>query len=163
MVQTLKKYAPWVIVLLCVLSALWSWYHPKEVIRTNTEWREVTKEVKVKVLVPVHDGKVESTGAVLQENPVLAKADCPPSRGGSEVVTTLTPSTGEAHILIKPKEPSLFAFEDQKELGIRYNGIKGGLYGRWTFVRVGNLYGALYGEINTKPDSFVGAEVSYRW
>ena len=163
MIQGLKRWFPWTLAALCLISALWSWYHPKEVERVRTEYQERTRIVYVKVPVKIPSGEVQGTGETVQSNPVIATADCPPSSNGSDIVTTITPSTGEAHILVKPKSPDLFAFEDQKEIGVRYNGVRAGMFGRWTFVRVGNLYGALYAEANTKPDAQVMAELSYRW
>lgn len=161
--QNLKKFAPWALVLLCLASALYAWYRPKQEIRLYPEYIDRTKTIIKRVPVPVEGGAVQGTGETVQGNPVVAKADCPPAPNGSDVISTVTPSTGEVHILVKPKPRSLFGFEDAKELGVRYNGIQAGIYGRWTFVRVGNFYGALYGEADTQPHAFAGVEISYHW
>jgi hypothetical protein len=95
---------------------------------------------------------------------VTAVGEAPKSRTGYDIKTTLTPSTGETRIFVQPKRLSLLGFENEKEIGIRY-GLRPeyDLYGRWTFLRVGSFYGALYAEANTAPEANVMFEVSYRW
>jgi len=168
MMDKVKLYSPWVIALLMLSAAVWSWYHPKEVERIRTEYQDRTKTVYVKVPVPVQGGNVQGTGDTVQGNPVVATADCPATPGGSEVVSTVSPSTGEVHILTRPKPLSLFGFEDQKEIGARYGVGKTeiDLFARWTFFRVGSFYAAAYAEgsmIGTTSSSNVMLEVSYRW
>jgi hypothetical protein len=160
----MKTAIPWIIALVALTAALWAWYHPNETERVVTEYRDRTKTVFVKVKVPIEGGAVVGTGDTIQGNPVIAKADCPKSSTGSEVVTTITPSTGEVHVLVRPKKVKLIGFEDDMEIGLRF-GLKpeNDLFARWTFLRVGVLHFALYGEANTLSESNAMLEVSYRW
>jgi len=160
----MKTYIPWVIALLAIMAALWSWYHQKEVVRSESVFVDRTKTIYVKVKVPIVGGAVIGTGGSLQGNPVVATADCPKSPTGSDIVTTVTPSTGEVHILVKPKPVSLFGFEDDMEVGLRL-GLKAenDIFARWTFFRVGSIHVAFYGEANTLSESNAMLEASYRW
>ena len=145
---------------LALFSAIWMWYHPKTV--TQAHETVVLKSVPGQTIYRVKncivEGPTPSTGAI-----PVASGVVPVSLWGGEVVTNLTPSNGEMTISYTPKTKPLFGFENDKEIGIRYNALQGSVFGRWTFVRVGSFYGALYVEGATDRHAFAGAELSYRW
>lgn len=171
MKPTLREIIISAIALLCITSAVYSWYHPKELsVPGPVQWRDVTKNVTNPAIVECKNDTLVVTNEEkpIEEQegpkePIIATGNVPASTGGFELETGLSPSTGVATIYAKPVPRSLFGFEDSKELGIRYNGLQGGLFARWTFFRVGSFYGALYGEGATDRHMFAGIEASYRW
>lgn len=168
----LKLYGPWALALLGLFSAIWSWYHPKYESdgTTRTVYQNVTKNVTKTVPVACPNGVIRGTGAdfVIPASqtgsfePVLSEGDVPASQGGFDLKTTLSPTTGEVTIWAKPTPRAFFGFENDQEIGIRYNLTEGQLFGRWTFVRVGSFYGSAYAEGSTDHHFFGGFEISYR-
>lgn len=166
--DSFKKYFPYSVATVALIAALYAWYHPKVEVRNQTEYVDRTRVVYKTVPVPVQGGTLQGTGETVQGNPVVAKADCPKSAAGSDVVSTVTTSTGEVHILVRPKKESLFSFLDDKEIGLRYGLGRSeiDLFGRWTFLRVGAVYGSLYAEGSVDTERSQGnimLEVSYRF
>ncbi|HCJ52966.1 MAG TPA: hypothetical protein DHV25_04600 [Candidatus Kerfeldbacteria bacterium] len=119
---------------------------------------------------PVSDGIVACEVVALDEKidgfPVTAKAKCPKSKVAYDVASVIVPASGETRIFIKPEKRSLFSFENDKEVGLRY-GLRPevDLFGRWTFIRIGEMYGSIYGEVSSGIDANANMmiEVSYRW
>jgi len=162
---SLKVLIPWVIATIMLMSALWSWYHPRIEYApdgtyqriTETKWR--TKQVKI----TTPDCTVEATDETIEGNPVTATAELETDDADYEIATTITPSTGKTEIFIQPQKPGLFDFKDEKELGFRYGMNEMEIYGRWTFLRIGAFYLAGYGEASTDNHSSLMMELSYRW
>lgn len=169
--EKLKLYGLVGITLLAFFSAIWSWYHPRYESdgSIRTVYVNVTDKIRHSVAVPCPGGVVQGTSESLPSSqegpkePVIASGDVPASGGGFEVKAVLSPETGQASILALPKPKPFFGFEDTKEIGVRYNGLQGSLFGRWTFVRVGSFYGSLYAEGSTDRHAFAGVEVLYRF
>jgi hypothetical protein len=166
----LNTYGAYSVSALALFSAIWMFYHPRYEPdgSIRTVYQDVTDKTHHNPTVKCQDNHLVVTGntpPASQEGPkylVIASGDVPASTGGFELKTTLSPSTGEATIWAKLVPRPLFGFEDSKEIGLRYNGVSGGAYARWTFVRVGSVYGSLYGDLYP-GHSFAGLEVSYRF
>lgn len=159
------------IAIVAISSAVYSWYHPQQVPGPG-QWSNVTKNVTVAPTVTCQNGtllvKTPETAPNAQEGtkePIIVEGHV----HGFDLKTGLSVTTGQATIYAMPTRRPLFGFENGKEIGFRYNGIQANVFGRWTFVRVGNVYGALYGEGATDQFSrtgsrmFAGLELSYRW
>lgn len=187
----LKTYMPWAIALTAVFSMIWGWYHPAvPEIRYAPDGTVMT--VYQKVSVPIRSGdrvKCPEQGILTsgnlfdpkygsytspnmppasqegQNEAIIASGHVPASTGGYNAQVGLNTASGEASIWVKPEPRSLFGFENGKEIGFRYDWMhqRSDIFARWTFVRVGSLYGSFYGEISNAPDSKLMAELSYRW
>ena len=110
---------------------------------------------------------VKGTGEVIFNMPVTGGAKLPSTDSGYEVKSTISPSTGETHLIVSPVTRPLFAFMDEKEVGMRY-GLASpeiDVYGRYTFLRIGNFYGSVYAGVSggVHSSANIMAEVSYRW
>jgi hypothetical protein len=160
------------IAFMAVTVALWGWYHPQTVnVPGPVEYRDITKEVKVEPKVVCKDNTITVVQPETVKQPiegpkesVIAEGSVPASNGGFNLVTELSPSTGQATMeAIAIKQP-LFGFPNEKEVGVRI-GISGdkAVYGDWTLIRVGAIYGGLYAEIDSKDKASADIEVSYRW
>jgi hypothetical protein len=114
-------------------------------------------------------GKVDLPETVLStpSRQVLAMKDLPPSRGGTEVLAVLDTATGRTEIFGKEKKRSLFAFENEKRIGVRYGadllGPRGDLFGEYTFFRAGNAYLSIGSSVTNRGDAYLGASIDYRF
>lgn len=172
-----------VLAVLMAGAALYSWFRPVPVIREKvfTPVPQIKEVVKIKrVAVPVEKViVVEKEKAVKalqlpdevakdEKKQVIATAEVEPYEGKTDVVAVLDTGSGEATVLARRKPLPFFDVINKKEIGIRYGissaqGQEAQVFARWTLVRVGAVYGAVYGEISQKPDAQVMAELSYRW
>jgi len=157
----IKTYFPWVIALLAVSAAVYGYYNPKTV--TQTHETVTLRPVAGKTVYKLKECLVEAKNAISGVLPI-ATGVIPQAPYGGEVVSNLTPSTGDVNISFTPKTKPLFSFENDKEIGLRY-GLRDEVqvFGRWTFLRVGSFYGAFYGQADSDKEWNAMAEVSYRW
>ena len=91
-----------------------------------------------------------------------------PYDGNTNVISVINTKTGVSEIVAKQEPLSFFAFEDKKEIGVRYGySIKNfqevDIYGRWDFVRIGNVHVGVYGDANTAGDAKAMVSVGYKW
>jgi hypothetical protein len=165
-------------------SAIYAWYKPPSIV-TNTEYvkvpeiKTVTKINRVEVPGPTKIVTIEKkvvteklklpdwikSDANLQ---IIATAEIPPYKGTTNAVAVLDVKEGDSEIIVKQVPLPLFGFENDREVGIRAGyGIKDAteatIYGRWTFMRVGNFHLGAYGESNSQGDAKIQAELSYRF
>ncbi len=175
-----------IITLIAVTSAGVAWYKLQHTpILTKTEYVEVpkiktvTKIKTVKVPGPTQIVTVEKEVVVEklklpewvktdEDKQVIATAEVPPYAGKTEAVAVIDTKTGESQIIAKQAPLPLFGFENKKELGIRAginlkDEAEGGIYGRWSFLRVGNLHLGAYGEANSRGDAKAMLEIGYRF
>jgi len=80
----------------------------------------------------------------------------------------LDTKTGESKLIAKQQPVPFIDFENKKEIGVRYgatikNGMEADIYGRWDFLRIGNVHLGVYGEANTSGDAKAMVGISYRW
>lgn len=157
--DNLKTWAPWGICLAALLSALWLWYHPKTVHDgpLTPGWHDVTTP-------PGSPRKASKQPPTGNSRPLLAQGEVPASTEGFELSTGFSGTSDEVKIWASPIPRPFFGLENGKELGVRYDFLSqtGSVFGRWTFVRVGDFYGSLYAE-GRSGSSYAGAEISYRW
>jgi len=188
MIEKAKTYALIVLVCIAIGAMLWGWYKPAPLaVQPQKEYvvapeQKIVEKIK-KVLVPGPERIVTIEKKVVSEKldlpdsiknddskQVIANAEIQPYKGKTSVVTILDTKTGEGQTITKQLAPPLFAFENTKEIGIRY-GLstkadrprEGVLYGRWTFFRVGNFKLAGYGEINTSSEAKALIDTRYEW
>lgn len=175
-----------VVTLIALVSAVVAWYrlqHQVPVNRTEfikvPEVKTVTKIKRVEVPGPTKIVTVEKEVVVeklklpdwvkTDENKqVIATAEIQPYEGKTDAVAILDTKTGESVIVAKQIPLPLFGFENSKEIGLRAGvNIKGeaetGIYGRWSFLRVGNLHVGAYGEANSRGDAKAQLEIGYRF
>jgi hypothetical protein len=173
-----------IIAVLAVLSAIYN-FRKAPVTVTRDRYTEVPKEKAVEKIrtvtvpgptkivtieKPVIAEKLDM-GIDFAEDPekqAIANADLPPSKAGYSAVAVIDMADGHTVIQAKEKPLPLFGFPSEKEIGLRYglrsNGLQGGnVYGKWTFLRVGNLYLGAYGEIDTRPEAKAMLDLSYRF
>jgi len=172
--------------LVAVIAAVVGWYKAQhQPVVSTVEYVEVpqiktvTKIKTVKVPGPTQIVTVEKTVVVeklklpewikTDENKqVIATAEVPPYQGTTNTVAVLDTVTGTSQIVAKQVPLSFVAFENEKELGLRAGvGLKNttevGVYGRWTFLRVGNAHLGAYGEANSNGDAKAQVEIGYRF
>lgn len=174
-----------VVAIVAVSSAAWNFYHPQIRTVTQTQYQTVEKErvvdkiriVRVpgpKEIVTIEKIKVVEklglpSGIANDPNQVITgNADLAASEGGTSVVSVLNTTTGETQLIAKEKPLSLFGFPSDVEAGIRY-GLstdtvqQGQVYGRWQFLRVGNIYLGAYADMSTKPEARAMLDVSFHF
>lgn len=174
------------ITLIALTSAGVAWYKYKNApVLTQTEYVEVpkiktvTKIREIKVPGPTQIVTVEKEVVVeklklpdwvkTDENKqVIATAEILPYAGKTDAVAILDTKTGASEIIAKQVPLPLFGFENDKEIGVRAGiNMKGeteaGVYGRWSFLRVGNLHLGAYGEANSRGDAKAQLEIGYRF
>lgn len=167
--------------ILVVLSLTYNWYRvaPKVSTKVYTQAQppNQVKDVPKKVIetkIKVYDKaklkkKIELPPEVdLEETEVITVTDTPKTRSGMTVVTTVDKTTGETKSHIKEKELSLFGFENEKRLGVGYSINSKGetivdTHAEYSFIRVGNIYGSVRGEVNTKAELKGTLNLDYRW
>jgi hypothetical protein len=174
--------------LFCVMlfAAISGWYKPANEIVTTVylkpkEEKVVTKIKRVDVPGPqtvitiekeviVEKLKLPDWFAKDKNEQPIANADLMPTRAGYSVVGTINTQTGEGGIIAKEKEQPFIGLPNEKEIGIRYGlstqgatGSEANVYGKWNFLRVGNVHVGTYGEINSDPDAKVMIDASYKF
>ena len=74
----------------------------------------------------------------------------------------------QGNIIAKEKQRSLLGFPNEKEIGMRagYN-VKAlpqvSVFGRWSFLRVGNIHLSAYGEGNSEGNATAQLELGYKF
>ena len=92
---------------------------------------------------------------------MLAVGELAPWKGKTEVISTLNTKTGVGRIISKRLPLPFIDFQNDKEIGLTY-GTDVEIYGRWTFLRVGNIYVAGYASYR-RDGEIAGIQASYRW
>jgi hypothetical protein len=131
----------------------------------------------------VHDLQLPAAIAIDPDKQVTATGQVV-NRDKSKVdaVSVLDTKTGVSEIDMKTEARPFFAFVNEREIGIRggmtLRGLGGALYGRWTFLRTGDVHYAVYGEATSPPfagtpvinattatqgDGKIMLDISYRW
>ena len=172
------------VILIAVTSAIYGWFFRAPDIRGLPVYINVPVEKEVikikKIPYPVSQVEVYEKERIIEklklpdwikqdkDVQVIADGEVSAYKGKTSVVTYLNTKDGKANMLMKQKPLPFFSFEDEKEIGFRYgynSSLKqdGELYGRWTFIRIGSFYSALYGEATTEPKAKAMLEVSYRF
>ena len=180
-----ERKALLVFIPLIVTAMLAAWYDQAPPVNTKTfVTPPAIKGTAVpKVDVPVKTVKVIPKGTVKKAIPnlppeiddedteVTDTAEVPASENGTKVISTINVVTGETKIITKPNEPSLFAFENKRRIGVGYgigtSGTTAKLFGEYGFLRIGNVHISVQGEIVTtplnSPEARVSALADYRW
>lgn len=172
------------VLLLVVASVIYAWFK-KPAFFTTTEYvsvPEIKEVVKVKrvnvpgpkeivtIEKPVVIEKLKLSDSIAQDQSkqITATGEIPAYEGKTNVVAVMDTQAGTSEIVAKQQPLPFFAFKNEKELGIRagldtIDGKRGDVYGRWTFLRIGSVHCALYGEGNTRPEGKAMLDISYRW
>jgi len=170
---------------LALAAAVVAWYrdqHPAVISRTEyvkvPEIKTVTKIKTVKVPVKevvtiekevvVEKLKLPDEVAKDENKQVITTGEVTPYEGKTNVVAVLDTKTGESKLIAKQQPVPFIDFENKKEIGVRYgatikNGMEADIYGRWDFLRIGNVHLGVYGEANTSGDAKAMVGISYRW
>jgi len=176
-----------VVLLIALFASLKAWYGEKnKPVISKVEFVKVP-EIKVvtkihKVEVPIKTDhiatldkkvlvkKINGLPTWFAENAdeqAVASADLPETKGGYEVIGTMNTKTGVGNIIAKEKQRPLFGLPNEKEIGARAGySIKGqqvSVYGRWNFLRVGNIHLSAYGEGNSEGNAIGQLEIGYRF
>ncbi|RPH75895.1 hypothetical protein EHM76_00590 [bacterium] len=185
----LSKIVAWtlsVIALIAIVAATVAWYRainqkpvstieyikvPQIKVVTQIKTVDVpgpTKIVTVEKEVVVEKLKLPDWIKADENKQVIATAEIQPYKGKTNTVAILDTKSGASEIVAKQVPLPLFDFENEKELGLRAGvGIKNsaevGIYGRWSFLRVGNAHIGAYGEANTNGDAKAQIEIGYRF
>jgi hypothetical protein len=175
------------LLLLIAIAALKAWYGERnkpvvsQIEYVNVpEIREVVKIKKVRVPGPTEIVTIEKEKIVEKlrlpnwfaqnaDEQVIATAEIQPYEGITDTVATLNTKTGAGNIIAKQRPLSLFAFENNKEIGARAGYTTDEfkqlitVFGRWQFFRVGNVHAGLYAEGNSSGEAVGQLELNYRW
>jgi len=183
----IKNYVLCGVCLLLVIAAAVAWYSRPPAVTTEqyTPLPPIKETVRIKrVSVPgpkeivtiekqVVVEKLKLPDSIAQDanKQVIATGVVDAYEGKTNVIAVMDTAQGTSEIIAKQQSLPLFAFKNQKELGIRGGmaadkdgaGYRGDVYGRWTFLRVGRIHTAVYGEMNTRPEGKAMLDMSYRW
>jgi hypothetical protein len=183
---TIVKVAMGILTILLILAAassVYKWYH-KSTGSTTTyvkvpEIKEVIKIQRVTVPGPERIVTIEKTVIVDKlklpewiktdaDEQAIATAVIEPYKGKTNAVGLLNTKTGVGQIVAKQEPLPLFGFVNDKEIGVRYgtsikNGMETDIYGRWDFVRVGNVNVGVYGEATSYGEAKAMVSVGYKW
>ncbi len=175
------------IIAIALCSAVYDWYRSKPVTNDVTwapvpEMKQTVKIKRIKIPGPKQVVTIEKKIVVekvklpdeVKNNPnkeVIATATIGPYEGNTDAVAIMDMKEGSTQIVAKRQPLPIVAFENKKEIGVRGgyaidkegSAVRGDVYGRWTFFRVGNIHTGVYGEINTKSEGKTMIDVSYRW
>jgi hypothetical protein len=170
------------VALLASASAIWGWYHPKVTVQTaymrvptpyyaarvKTEYVEVEKVVVIEKEALAEKIDLPPEIADDPNRQITAVGTIEPWKGDTEVIATFNTADGKTSLVSKRLPPAFLAFENTKEFGARYGfSTEGGteieVSIRWTFLRVGSIYLAGYGEINKTPAAYGGLELRYQF
>ncbi len=130
----------------------------------------------------VHDLQLPATIAKDPDKQVTATAQVAAGDGNKiNAISVIDTKSGVTEIETKEEKPFL-AFLSEKEIGLRggmtLRGLGGALYGRWTFLRTGDVHYAVYCEATSPPfasapvltptsaaqgDGKLMLDISYRW
>lgn len=192
MLDRIMIYGLLILFLVASTSAVVAWYkYQTKPVTSTTTWVPVpvikTVEKIKKVNIPGPERIVVVEKQVIVEKLKLpeplasdpnkqftATAAIPPYEGTTNVVSMIDTKTGVSEILAKQVPLPFFAFEDKKEIGVRvglnsHSEIEANFYGRWSFLRVGSVHFAAYGESggyggnDSQYNSKLQLEVSYRF
>lgn len=168
---------------LAITAAVVSWYRPQAVVSVKEyvkvpEIRTVEKikrvEVPVEKVIVLEKTSVSEKIELPEEikrddaKQITSTAEIESYDGKTNVVSVIDKDTGETTILAKQEQLPLIDFENHKEIGIRYGyatktNRQADIYGRWDFLRVGNVHLGVYAEANTDGDAKAMVAVSYKW
>ena len=167
------------VALLAIGSALYSWYNPNVVVTREYVEIEVPKPYAVvstvtktiKQIVYLDKIKVVEVEKwpdwfTKDDNKqITAVGDVPAYKGTTRVASIIDTSTGKSSLVQNRLPMSLFGFENEKRVGVRYGFTDKGtdflFYGDWTFFRVGSLYFTGYAEAGSGYKAMLDA--SYRF
>jgi hypothetical protein len=98
----------------------------------------------------------------------VSSANLPETKSGYEVLATVNTKSGTGNIIAKEKPRSLLGFPNEKEVGMRvgYNSKLAqevSLYGRWNFLRVGNVHLSAYADGSSEGNATAQLELGYRF
>jgi hypothetical protein len=179
MSNQVKNYAIVLLAVVALASMLYAWYKPPKVVTSAPQKDFQEASVPKPYAVVTKETVTVETIKVLTKKEVIVKDRWPdwftsneakqvtaigmvdPYKGKTEVVSVIDIKSGESQIISKRLPLALFAFENEKAIGMRY-GTDLIIYGSWTFARVGNMYFAGYAEAGNGR-TFVGIDGSYRW
>ncbi len=173
------------VITLGLMSAIYAWYGERnkppvsqKVYVTVEKIKEVDKikrvEVPVEKIVTI-EKKVLVEKIKLPEwfmaetEQAIATAVIPPYDGDTQAIATINTDTGVGNIIAKQIPQSFMDFENKKEMGVRVGYTTDGakahstIYGRWNFLRVGNVHLGLYGEANSEGAGIAQVDLSYRF
>jgi hypothetical protein len=103
---------------------------------------------------------------------IIATAEIDPYEGKTNTAALFDTKTGVGEIIAKQQSMPLFGLENKKGIGIRYgyntavNGMVPEVYGRWDFLRVGNIHTGIYAEESAgdgKSNGKIMLNIEYRW
>lgn len=173
-----------VIIVIAIVSSVYNFYREPNVV-TKTEYvrvpeeKQVTKIERVNVPGPKEVVTIEKEKIVKvlqmpswfkqdKNEQAIANADLAPSKNGYSAVATINTQNGNGAIIAKEKSRSLIGLPSEKEVGARYGITSRGVqeaqaYGRWQFLRVGDVYVGAYGEVGSKPEAKAMIDMSYKW
>ena len=174
-----------VVTLVAVIAAGVAWYreqHPTLVSKAqfvNVDKIKAVAKIKT-AMVPVKEVSTIDKTAVVEKlklsddvakdenKQITTTGEIHSYEGNTNVVTVLDTKTGESNIIAKQQPLSFFDFENKKEIGVRYGttiktGIEADVYGRWDFLRVGNVHLGLYAEANSLGEGKAMISAGYRW
>jgi hypothetical protein len=97
----------------------------------------------------------------------VSSANLPETKSGYEIIGTMN-KNGVGNIIAKEKPRSLIGFPNEKEIGARvgYNSKLAqevSLYGRWNFLRVGNVHLSAYADGSSEGNATAQLELGYRF
>jgi hypothetical protein len=185
----LSKIIAWtlsVIALVAIVAATVAWYRAQNQkpvstveyikvpqIKTVTKIKTVevpgpTKIVTIEKEVVIEKLKLPDWIKADENKQVIATAEIASYKGKTNAVAVLDTKTGASEIVAKQVPLPLFDFENEKEIGLRAgvgfkNTTEVGIYGRWTFLRIGNVHLGAYGEANSSGDAKAQIEIGYRF
>ena len=174
------------VITLALMSALYAWYGERNkppvsqtVYIPVDQIKEVEKIKRVEVPGPEKIVTIEKKVIVeklkipdwfLDETEqAIATGVIAPYEGKTNVVATLNTETGVGNIIAKQMPQPFMSFENKKELGVRAGYTTDGakahtsIYGRWNFMRVGNVHMGMYGEVNSEGAGIAQIDINYRF
>lgn len=176
-----KRIILWILLVVVVVSIIGLVYQKLNVTKEKpqgtvvTKIKEVEKIKKVYIKVPVDvvtiaKDKVQEELHLTEEvknnpnNQILTAGKVSPHDGNTEVTAVMDIKSGETKLYQYQEPKKFFSFKDDKEFGIRH-GISGNteLYGRYTFMRIGNINTAIEGRLSTKRGQDLMIDVRYQW
>ncbi len=180
--ETIKKYVPWAIALLMLLSALWGWFRPAP----PTAQHEAApmpapsytyripqgyislEECRIKAYDKAKASeKTKQPDAIAKDDTkqITAIGEVAPYRGTTEVTAVFDMKSGGTELYQRRKPLPFAEFLNEKEIGALY-GTGFAAWGTWTFARVGAFHAtAGIAGVFKGGESLgvVGAGVAYRW
>lgn len=131
---------------------------PKEI--TTIEKKEISEKLKL-----------PSWFKDNTDEQAIATAEIPPYKGKTSAVAILNTKTGDGQIIAKQEPLSLFGLINEREIGIRAGyrvdvggaAIDGVVYGRWDFLRIGNVNIGVYGEGSTRGEAKAQIGFGYKF